>query len=263
LNHLSEAIRETPVDQLTPFHLQREINALARHYSRQAQLLFVALHSALDKAVKTRLIDRNPMDQCEKPGHEKADISYLTPEEAAAYLQIAIREPKGQLLALMLCLGLRRNEARGLVPEDLGADGVLRIRRQRTKNGLAPLKSRSSKRDIPVPEPLRAFFRGQVGVYLCDCSETTLRRAHLAILAQCGIDRRVTLHGLRHSCATLAMQSGSPLTTIQRLLGHAHFDLTADTYIHVDLRALTQTTGNIFAFISAPNYGDGARLEIV
>lgn len=263
LNHLSEETRNTPIDQLTPYQLQRECNALSEHFSRQAQLLFIALRAALTRAAKLRLIEHSPMELCEMPGHEKAEICYLTAAEAAAYLSHAHGDPRRNLLALMLCLGLRRNEARGLRPEDLGADGVLRIRHQRTKDGFAPLKSRASRRDIPVPEPLRAFFQGTQGKYLCDCSETALRRCHMAILQECGIDRRITLHGLRHSCATLAMQNGGQLVTIQRLLGHAHFGLTADTYIHIDLHLLEQTTGQIFTSISAPIYGDGARLEIV
>lgn len=263
LNHLSQETRNTPIDQLTPYQLQRECNALAMQYSRQAQLLYVALRAALTRAAKLRLIEHSPMELCEKPGHEKAEICYLTPAEASAYLSHADGDPRRHLLALMLCLGLRRNEARGLRPDDLGADGVLRIRHQRTKDGLTPLKSRASRRDIPVPEPLRAFFDGPKGEYLVDCSETALRRAHLAILAECGIDHRVTLHGLRHTCATLAMQNGGQLVSVQRLLGHAHFGLTADTYIHIDLCTLQQTTGRIFSLISPPIYGDGARLEIV
>ena len=262
LAHLGPEIRTTDLAGLTPLQLQREINSLAGVYSRQAQLMFIALRAALARAVRLGMISASPMDICDPPAHQKRDIDYLTQPEAAAYLAAAWEDPKGPLLILMLCLGLRRNEARAIRAGDLGADGVLRIRHQRTADGLAPLKSRASRRDIPVPEPLRAIFEGQVGEYLVDCSETALRRSHLAVLAKCGIDRRITLHGLRHTCASLAVQSGSQLVAVQRLLGHSRFGVTADVYVHLDQGMMKNTTLSLFSFVAAP-YGVGARLEIV
>lgn len=262
LNHLSQAAREAALDALTPLQLQREVNALAAVYSRQAQLLYVALRAALTRAARLQMIQRNPMDMVEPPAHSKREISYLTAPEAAAYLAAAQEDPRGPLLVLMLCLGLRRNEARGLRGSDLDAEGLLHVRRQRTAQGDAPLKSRASCRDIPVPEPLRAFFRGKGRGYLVDCSETALRRSHVAILARIGVHKQVTLHGLRHSCASLAIASGSQLLTVQRLLGHAHYSITADTYCHLDRQQLAQTVAKILQFTS-PSMEQSARLEIV
>ena len=43
----------------------------------------------------------------------------------------------------------------------------------------------------------------------------------------------VPLHGLRHSMATMAMQSGVNLRVLQALLGHASVNTTAAIYCHV------------------------------
>lgn len=263
LAHLSPMILEIALEDLQPIQLQREINTLAARYSRQAQLMFIALRAALAKAEKLGMIGKSPMRLCDPPAHEKADICYLTPEEAAAYLAAAREQPAGALLILMLCLGLRRNEARGLRAGDLGADGVLQIRRQRTKDGSQPLKTRASRRDIPVPEPLRAIFAHQEGEYLVDISEKALRAQHLRVLASIGIDRRVTLHGLRHTCATMAANSGAPLTSVQRLLGHRHFSTTADIYIHADRLALERCVLLVYNHFGPTFSEEGARLEIV
>lgn len=260
LAHLSRETMQTPISELTPLQLQREINQLAAEYSRQAQLMFIALRASMNRAVRLGMMASNPADLCDPPAHEPADINYMTLEEARAYLAAAEGHPHGALLILMLCLGLRRNEARALHYGDLGADGILRIRRQLTRDGLAPLKSRASKRDIPLPEALRAIFTGDPGDYIDPCSETALRRAHLAILARAGIDRNVTLHGLRHTCATLTLRSGGQLVTIQRLLGHAHFGVTADIYCHIDRHMIAMATGQLIRYLS---HGAGARLEIV
>ena len=40
----------------------------------------------------------------------------------------------------------------------------------------------------------------------------------------------MTLHGLRHSFATAAVQQGVPIKVLQAALGHAKYQLTADLY---------------------------------
>jgi integrase len=43
----------------------------------------------------------------------------------------------------------------------------------------------------------------------------------------------VTLHGLRHGAATLALAAGTDLKVVQDQLGHSTIVLTADTYTSV------------------------------
>lgn len=44
---------------------------------------------------------------------------------------------------------------------------------------------------------------------------------------------RVRLHDLRHSYASLMLESGVDLKTVSTALGHSSINLTADTYAHV------------------------------
>ena len=259
LAHLSAEILAEDLRQLQPLELQREINKLAADYSRQAQILFGVLRQSLRRAVRLHLIEHSPMDAVDPPPHERREAATFTQEEAAAYLAAAHQVEHGRLLVLMLCLGLRRNEARGLRPDDLDGSGILHVRHQRTRDGLSTLKTRSSRRDIPIPAALRSFFRGPVGEYIDDVSENGLRRAHLAAMRAAGITSSVTLHGLRHTCATLAIENGTQPTTVQRLLGHRHFSTTADFYVHPDRRLLTVCTAVLYNQIAR----HGARLEIV
>lgn len=263
LAHLSQQAQQTELEQLTPIQLQREINVLKAKFPRQSQLMFISLRAALKKAVALGMMNHRPMENVEPPKHEKKEISYFTAAEAAAYLREAEKLKGGELLVLMLCLGLRRNEARGLRHGDMGEDGVLRLRMQRTRDGLKPLKTKASKREIPVPEALQALFDGPEGEYLADISENGLRRRHLAAMKAAGIEKNVTLHGLRHTCATSAIQNGVQLVTVQRLLGHARFNVTADTYIHIERESLARCASKIIGIFSFHHMEDGARLEIV
>ena len=259
LAHLSPEILANELAAITPIDLQREINELAATFSRQAQIMFCALRQAFKRAMRLHMIEHSPMEAVDPPPHETAEAETFTSEEAAAYLEAARQQQHGRLLILMLCLGLRRNEARGLTSDDLDSSGILHVRHQRTKTGLAPLKTRSSRRDIPVPEALRSLFDRPDGEYLDDVSENGLRRAHLAAMAAAKIYRHVTLHGLRHTCATLAIENGQQPTTVQKLLGHRHFTTTADFYVHPDQRLLTICTAVLYNQIAR----FGARLEIV
>ena len=259
LAHLSGVILTTEIGQLSPMAIQAEVNELAAIYPRQAQLMHQALRSALKRAEKLEMIDRTPMDRVDPPAHETAEIKPLTAAEASAYYRECMSVPSGVLLACMLVLGLRRNEARALRYGDMDADGVLHIRHQRTKEGLAPLKSRASRRDLVVPEALRPHFDGPTGEYLVDISASSLRRQHRRVLAAIGAEG-VTLHGLRHTAATLAAAGGVHLATLQHQLGHRHVSTTADFYIHPSLAALARCTYVVYNTVVPLS---GARLEIV
>lgn len=49
--------------------------------------------------------------------------------------------------------------------------------------------------------------------------------------------RRLRLHDLRHSCASLLLASGVSLKQIQEWLGHSSFKITADTYAHLEFES--------------------------
>lgn len=257
LAHLPEDLRSADLVAVEPLRVQMAINDLAAVYPRQAQLLYQALRSALTRAERLDMISRTPMDRVDPPTHEAKRAKTLTAAQAAAYFRAAEPFP---LLRLMLALGLRRNEARGLKKGDF-CEGVLSITRQRTRNGFSGLKSRSSRRELPVPEPLRGIFSGPGGELIQDVSESTLRRQHQKVCMAIGVEG-VTLHGLRHTAATLAAAEDVPISTIQHLLGHKHIALTADLYVHADLRALDRCTRILYNNFG-PSRGVGARLEIV
>ena len=42
----------------------------------------------------------------------------------------------------------------------------------------------------------------------------------------------VTSHSLRHTCASLLISLGTPITTVSYILGHASIKMTLDTYGH-------------------------------
>jgi len=60
--------------------------------------------------------------------------------------------------------------------------------------------------------------------------ESKVRRAMRHVLQQAKLPLHFSPHGLRHTYASLMLQQGESLNYVQRQLGHASINLTADTY---------------------------------
>jgi len=43
---------------------------------------------------------------------------------------------------------------------------------------------------------------------------------------------RLRLHDLRHTCATLLLESGAPIDAVKRYMGHSSIQVTSDIYGH-------------------------------
>jgi integrase len=61
---------------------------------------------------------------------------------------------------------------------------------------------------------------------------TSMNKRLDALCKTAGV-RRITVHGLRHSCATLMLAAGVPAHVVQRRLGHKNVQITLDVYGHV------------------------------
>lgn len=73
-------------------------------------------------------------------------------------------------------------------------------------------------------------------------SARQLNRAFHRALDAAGIDKRVTLHGLRHAFATHLLEQREDIRVIQVLLGHQKLDNTA-RYTHVATKILHEVKG--------------------
>lgn len=234
---LPAALMQTPLNQITGLMLQAAINAKAARYPRAGQLIFAMLHAALGQAMRLGLIHADPMAACVKPKHQAKRPCILDAQQLKAYLLAARKVRSWPLLLLMATCGLRRSEALGLTWRDVDlAAGTISIRQQRLRSDhtytAAPLKSASSRRVLPLSvdlvEQLRPM-RGHPSAWLLDITPEALAKDHRHCMALIGATG-VTLHGLRHSMATICASDGMPIKQLQAVLGHAHYQLTADTY---------------------------------
>jgi integrase len=130
------------------------------------------------------------------------------------------------LFATLAFTGLRIGEAQGLH----GGDVRLAERRIRVHEGERQLKTATSVRDVPVPEPLARLLAEHMTRFPIGPSDLLFqtpyndyRAARRVFSRACLVAglRGVTLHDLRHTFAVHAAQAGVPIPRIQKLLGHA------------------------------------------
>jgi integrase len=182
-----------------------------------------------------------------------------TPAEAQSFLQAVRSDRLYALYAVALSMGLRRGEALGLRWADVDlADGVIRVQhglhRVAGQLQLGPVKSDGSARVIPVPAPLLQVLRvhrraqaeerdtagrdWQNGGFVFTTGLGTpfeprnINRHFDRLCASSGV-RRIRIHDLRHSCASLLWSQGVPLEQIQDILGHEDPRTTKTIYVDV------------------------------
>lgn len=233
-----QGLSQIPLQELSPLDVRRWLLSVAAETPRAAQLDRQMMRRALTVASKCGLCAPGivDVDVCPQIRHKAAKAAILTQEQLLQYFHAAAHTDVAPALMLMCC-GLRRGEAMGVrwCNIDLQA-GTLLIDGQRSRcHQAAPdsLKSEASRRMIELPAAvlavLRRWPRG-ASAWVCGCSSHVLYQRHLQLLEDLRLPSDVTLHGLRHSFATAAAAQGVPLKVLQRSLGHAKFQLTADLY---------------------------------
>ena len=153
--------------------------------------------------------------------------AYTFPEAAALIKSCRIHNPSFMpILLLGLHAGLRRGEVFGLREVDCDLNHN-KITIHRSYDG--PTKTGKS-RSIPMTSSL-ATALNQIGESQEDLFNRRMdpNPALTSIAKRAGI-RALTFHGLRHTFATLALEAGTNIKTVQNWLGHASLKTTIDTY---------------------------------
>jgi integrase len=150
---------------------------------------------------------------------------WLSADELATLKRSTPRE-WWPLFATLAFTGLRIGEAQGLRRGDL----QLSERRIQIHEGDRRLKTGSSARDVPIPDPLAQLLAEHLTRYPCGPDDLVFaspfndyRRARRVFLraARAAKIHAVSIHDLRHTFAVHAAQAGVPIPRIQKLLGHA------------------------------------------
>ena len=169
--HITPRIGDIPLKKLTGRDLQGLYKDLREHGRlREAQKgkqpglsdstirgIHTMLHNALDRAVKERLIVRNPADDCVPPKIPKHEMKILPPEQIKSYLTAADQRGVLPMFYLELATGLRKGEIAALLWSDYDAQTqTIHVTKQylfyNGQGTVSPPKSSTSVHYVSIPE---------------------------------------------------------------------------------------------------------------
>lgn len=197
------------------------VNTVAKHMRQLRTLINEAINDGYMPA------DSYPFRKY-KIKQEKPQKPFLTPDELRKLenLEINDRKLRHVLDAFLFCcyVGLRFSDFCQLTPANF-----IKV------NGKRWLHFKSIKTGIELRLPLHLLFEGKALAILdrYDITEfanlgsnSETNKVLAVITGMARIKKHVTYHTARHTCATLLIHQGVPITTVQKLLGHTSVKTT-------------------------------------
>lgn len=190
--------------------------------------------------VKTKQLASNPVQDMDTPKLKKSLPRYLTLEQSQRLL--AAVDGKNQerdycILCLFLNCGLRISEMVGMNLTDIHDDHIL-IRGKGGKERVVYLNESSCeaindwlavRRSIAAIDKNAMFLSARRRRMSVDAVQVMVKKT----LAKAGIDPSAySTHKLRHTAATLMLQNGVDVRTLQEVLGHECLN-TTQIYTHI------------------------------
>lgn len=197
------------------------INTVAKHLRQLRTLVNEAINQGYIHA------DAYPFRKF-KIKQERGRHEFLTPDELKKLEKIEISDKKLRhvLDAFLFCcyVGLRFSDFC-----QLKQSNFIKV------NGKRWLHFKSVKTGIELRLPLHLLFEGKalaildrynIAEFASLGSNSEVNKALSVIVGMARIKKHVTYHTARHTCATLLIHQGVPITTVQKLLGHTSVKTT-------------------------------------
>ena len=191
---------------------------------------------------KAKLISENPMQDLDSPHLKKSLPRYLDLEESVSLLDHVDGANQARdycILTLFLNCGLRISELVGLNVADVRGNQLRVLGKGNKERMLFLNEACQSALEDWITERSMLTLVDQNALFVTLQNRRRISRAavHKLVkkhLAAAGLDStQYSAHKLRHTAATLMLQNGVDVRTLQEVLGHDHLN-TTQIYTHVD-----------------------------
>jgi integrase len=219
--HIKPNLPDMALNLVSGLTLQKFLTTISDK-PRTRKTVYDVLNGAFRSAVELKLISDNPIQAVKIPVHQRERGKTLTVAERSAFFKAVKGHWLENLFLFLIYTGARRNEALSLNRSDVDfKNNLLHIRGTKTEK---------SDRTIPlfkrVEKLLLSVKPDKAGYYFPFRPDTATR----CFKKLCPIHK---LHDLRHTFATICLETGIPLKVVQEWLGHSEISTTADIYSHV------------------------------
>lgn len=247
LKRLIPEIRMVDMDRIA---YQKLLNDYARYHERQTTMDFHhQLKGSILDAVDEGLIPRDPTRKAIIKGKvpREKKPKYLSQFELHSLLRTLDLGPTinwDWLILLVAKTGMRFSEALAITPKDFDFPhqtlSISKTWDYKGKGGFLPTKNKSSVRKIQLDWQTIVQFteliRGREDetplfvdckVYNSTINDVLRRRCKQANIPV------ISIHGLRHTHASLLLFAGVSIASVARRLGHSSMTTTQKTYLHI------------------------------
>lgn len=248
LGPLCEAFGPLKLSRIGTGDIQRYLASLnARGLSpASVRAHLVLLRSMLNHAVTWGHLQVNPATPIKAPSLPRTEMDCFSPDEVRVFLAACDKEYYA-LWATAVMTGVRLGELLALQWADIDwHSGTIRVCRSLYKGEFVTPKTSRSTRTIGMSSRLAGILLehrhsapySPHDVVFCTPDGTPLDPANLRVrvfgqtLRRAGL-RRIRIHDLRHTFASLLINQGENLKYVQEQLGHSSITTTVDRYGHL------------------------------
>lgn len=262
--HVVKELGNIYLDKLSVIQCQKAVDKWFRDAPGTYKKYIFYTNDAIEYAIKLEIIDKNPMKNVVRPkvkNVHKEFTNFYSKEELQRFLQYAksCNQKSYTFFRLLAYTGLRRGEALALKWSDIDfKENVVSVKRTLTKglgnkvivqtpktsssyrkvaidrNTASVLKEwkqeqRKQQIVININQDQVVFNRGKESIPLSDGCIVNWNN----IISKQAKLRRITIHGFRHTNASLLFEAGVSMKDVQTRLGHKSVKTTMDIYTHV------------------------------
>ena len=229
------------------------------------------VNQTLDLAVKEDLIPFNPCMSIDLPKMERFESSYYSSEQIKTLFNAIQGDVLENLIKITTLYGLRRSEVLGIKWSCIDFEGnKLIIKHTVVQSGKIyrkdNTKNQSSRRAFALSQEARDIFMDIKreekhnrlmfkGGYIendyvfkwpnGDPIKPDYVSGHFNTILKKNNLPHIRFHELRHSCASMLLNSGFTLKDVQEYMGHADIQMTANIYGHMDPSRRIALTANL------------------
>lgn len=250
LRWLRKLIPDLKIKDLTRISYQELLNNYALEHERQTTMDFHhQLKGSILDAVDEGLLDRDPTRKAIIKGKTPSvkKVKFINQFELHTLLDTL--ELKNEIswewmILLIAKTGLRFSEALALTQADFNFSrqsiSVSKTWDYKGEGGFLPTKNQSSIRKVQIdwqtviqfsqlikdlPEDKPIFVKGKVyNSTVNGVLERYCKKAEVPV---------ISIHGLRHTHASLLLFAGVSIASVARRLGHSSMNTTQKTYLHI------------------------------
>jgi len=268
INLISRKFKHMKLKDLQPYHIQEYYNQMYADGKTGNTALHhhVLIKQAIDRAYEDGLIKTNVMQKVARPKKQKFIAEYYNIRELQELYECCEGDPLELIIYVTSFYGLRRSEVLGLKWSNIDFENkiiVLKHKVIEVKSGIKGkdrMKNDSSFRTLPlIPyieklllqerknqevnrRTCREFYNKRYNDYIFvnavgDLLKPGYLTQHFQVVLKKHNLKHIRFHDLRHSCASVLLAHGISMKHIQEWLGHSTFQITADTYSHLDFRS--------------------------